>query len=64
MKKDVPKKRKSSKKNKVTFKDYLRRKARDIRYDREAIIFCVGVVAVFGFIYFMTHYNPNNDSEA
>ena len=63
MKKYVPKKRKSSKKNKVTFKDYLRRKARDIWYDREAIIFCVGVVAVFGFIYFMTHYNPNNDSE-
>ena len=65
MKKDASKKRKSSKKNKnkVTFKEYLRRKARDIRYDREAIIFCVGLVAVFGFIYFMTHYNPNNDSE-
>ena len=65
MKKDVSKKRKSSKKNKnkVTFKEYLRRKARDIQYDREAIIFFVGLVAVFGFIYFMTHYNPNNDSE-
>ena len=64
MKKDASKKRKSSKKNKnkVTFKEYLRRKARDIRYDREAIIFCVGVVAVFGFLYFMTHYNPGNES--
>ena len=65
MKNNVSKKRNSSKKNKnkVTFKEYLRRKARDIQYDREAIIFCVGLVAVFGFIYFMTHYNPNNDSE-
>ena len=41
----------------------FRRKGRDIWYDREAIIFCVGVIAVFGFLYFMTHYNPNNDSE-
>lgn len=50
------------KKNKVDFKEYLRRKARDIWYDREAIVFCVGVVAVFGFLYFMTHYNPGNES--
>jgi hypothetical protein len=65
VKNNVPKKRNSSKKkkNKVTFKEYLRRKRRDIWYDREAIIFCVGVIAVFGFLYFMTHYNPNNDSE-
>lgn len=66
MKKNVSTKRNSSKKknkNKVTFKEYLRRKAKDIWYDREAIIFCVGVIAVLGFIYFMTHYNPNNDSE-
>lgn len=65
MKNNVSKKRNSSKKkkNKVTFKEYLRRKARDIWYDREAIIFCVGVIAVFAFLYFMTHYNPNNDSE-
>ena len=65
MKNNVSKKRNSSKKkkNKVTFKEYLRRKRRDIWYDREAIIFCVGVIAVFGFLYFMTHYNPNNDSE-
>ena len=66
MKKNVSTKRNSSKKknkNKVTFKEYLRRKAKDIWYDREAIIFCVGVIAVFGFLYFMTHYNPNNDSE-
>ena len=65
MKNNVLKKRNSSKKkkNKVTFKEYLRRKAKDIWYDREAIIFCVGVIAVFGFLYFMTHYNPNNDSE-
>ena len=65
MKNNVPKKRNSSKKkkNKVTFKEYLRRKRRDIWYDHEAIIFCVGVIAVFGFLYFMTHYNPNNDSE-
>ena len=65
MKNNVSKKRNSSKKknNKVTFKEYLRRKGRDIWYDREAIIFCVGVIAVFGFLYFMTHYNPNNDSE-
>ena len=65
MKNNVPKKRNSSKKkkNKVTFKEYLRRKGRDIWHDREAIIFCVGVIAVFGFLYFMTHYNPNNDSE-
>lgn len=65
MKNNVSKKRNSSKKkkNKVTFKEYLRRKGRDIWYDREAIIFCVGVIAVFGFLYFMNHYNPNNDSE-
>ena len=65
MKNNVSKKRNSSKKknNKVTFKEYLRRKGRDIWYDREAIIFCVGVIAVFGFLYFMTHYNPNIDSE-
>ena len=65
MKNNVSKKRNSSKKknNKVTFKEYLRRKGRDIWYDREDIIFCVGVIAVFGFLYFMTHYNPNNDSE-
>ena len=65
MKNNVSKKRNSSKKkkNKVTFKEYLHRKGRDIWYDREAIIFCVGVIAVFGFLYFMTHYNPNNDSE-
>lgn len=65
MKKDVSKKRKSSKKkkNKVDFKEYLRRKARDIQYDREAIIFCVGFFAALGFLYFTTHYNPNNDSE-
>ena len=65
MKNNVLKKRNSSKKkkNKVTFKEYLRRIGRDIWYDREAIIFCVGIIAVFGFLYFMTHYNPNNDSE-
>ena len=66
MKKNVSTKRNNSKKknkNKVTFKEYLRRKAKDIWYDREAIIFCVGVIAAFGFLYFMTHYNPNNDSE-
>jgi hypothetical protein len=65
VKNNVSKKRNSSKKkkNKVTFKEYLRRKGRDIWYDREAIIFCVGIIAVFGFLYFMTHYNPNNDSE-
>ena len=65
MKNNVSKKRNSSKKkkNKVTFKEYLRRKRRDIWNDREAIIFCVGVIAVFGFLYFMTHSNPNNDSE-
>lgn len=66
MKKNVSTKRNSSKKknkNKVTFKEYFRRKAKDIWYDCEAIIFCVGVIAVFGFLYFMTHYNPNNDSE-
>jgi hypothetical protein len=65
VKNNVSKKRNSSKKkkNKVTFKEYLHRKGRDIWYDREAIIFCVGVIAVFGFLYFMTHYNPNNDSE-
>lgn len=65
MKNNVSKKRNSSKKkkNKVTFKEYLHRKGRDIWYDREAIIFCVGIIAVFGFLYFMTHYNPNNDSE-
>jgi hypothetical protein len=65
VKNNVSKKRNSSKKknNKVTFKEYLRRKGRDIWYDRESIIFCVGVIAVFGFLYFMTHYNPNNDSE-
>lgn len=64
MKNNVLKKRNSSKKkkNKVDFKEYLRRKARDIWYDREAIVFCVGVVAVFGFLYFMTHYNPGNES--
>ena len=65
MKNNVSKKRNSSKKkkNKVTFKEYLRRKRKDIWYDREAIIFCVGVIAVFGFLYFVAHYNPNNDSE-
>ncbi len=65
MKNNVSKKRNSSKKkkNKITLKEYLRRKARDIWYDRVAIIFCVGFLAALGFLYFMTHYNPNNDSE-
>lgn len=44
-------------------KGIVQRKRRDIWRGREAIIFCVGVIAVFGFLYFMTHYNPNNDSE-
>lgn len=63
-KKDVSKKRESSKKNKnkITFKEHLCRKARDIRYDREAIIFCVGFLAALGFLYFTTHYNPGNES--
>ncbi|WP_294643395.1 hypothetical protein [uncultured Rothia sp.] len=65
MKKNVSTKRNNSKKkkNKVTFKEYLRRKAEYMWNDRGVIIFFVGFIAVLGFIYFMTHYNPNNNSE-
>ena len=65
MKKDASKKRKSSKKkkNKVTFKERIREILEYIWDDRVSIIFCVGFFAALGFLYFTTHYNPNNDSE-
>lgn len=51
------------KKNKVTFKEYIREIVEYVWDDRVTIIFCVGFLAALGFLYFTTHYNPNNDSE-
>ena len=51
------------KKNKVDFKEYIREIVEYVWDDRVAIIFCVGFLAALGFLYFTTHYNPNNDSE-
>ena len=51
------------KNNGANFKEYFRRTAENIWNDRGVIIFFVGFIAVLGAIYFMTHSNPNNDSE-
>lgn len=51
------------KKDKVTFKEYIREIVEYVWDDRVTIIFCVGFLAALGFLYFTTHYNPNNDSE-
>lgn len=51
------------KKNKVDLKEYLRKIAKDIWRNREVIITAVVILGVFASIHFMTHYNPNNDSE-
>ena len=51
------------KNNGANFKEYFRRTAENIWNDRGVIIFFAGFIAVLGAIYFMTHSNPNNDSE-
>ncbi|WP_298594355.1 hypothetical protein [uncultured Rothia sp.] len=51
------------KKNKVTLKEYIREIVEYVWDDRVTIIFCAGFLAALGFLYFTTHYNPNNDSE-
>ena len=50
------------KKNKVDFKEYLRKIAKDIWRNREVIITAVVILGVFVSIHFMTHYNPGNES--
>jgi hypothetical protein len=50
------------KKNKVDFKEYLRKIAKDIWRNREVIITAVVILGVFASIHFMTHYNPGNES--
>lgn len=57
------KRRIAIKNNGANFKEYFRRTAENIWNDRGVIIFFVGLIAVLGAIYFMTHSNPNNDSE-
>ncbi len=50
------------KKNKVDFKEYLRKIAKDIWRNREVIITAAVILGVFASIHFMTHYNPGNES--
>ena len=50
------------KKNKVDFKEYLRKKAKAVWDARDIIIFVAVILGVFASIHFMTHYNPGNES--
>ncbi|WP_311469177.1 hypothetical protein [uncultured Rothia sp.] len=50
------------KKNKVDFKEYLRKKAKDAWGARDIIIFVAVMLGFFASIHFMTNYNPGNES--
>lgn len=50
------------KKNKVDFKEYLRKKAKAAWDARDAIIIAAFILGVLVSIHFMRHYNPGNES--
>ena len=50
------------KKNKVDFKEYLRKKAKATWDARDVIIFVAVMLGVFASLQFMTNYNPGNES--
>lgn len=50
------------KKNKIDFKEYLRKKAKDAWDARDAFIIAAFILGVFASIHFMTNYNPGNES--
>lgn len=50
------------KKNKVDFKEYLRKKAKDAWGARDIIIFVAVMLGFLASIHFMTNYNPGNES--
>ena len=64
MKNNVLKKRNSSKKkkNKIDFKEYLRKKAKAAWDARDVIIFVAVMLGFLASLHFMTSYNPSNES--
>lgn len=50
------------KKNKVDFKDYLRKKAKAVWDARDVIIIMAVMLGFFASLHFMTNYNPGNES--
>ena len=50
------------KKNKVDFKEYLRKKAKDAWGARDIIIFVAVMLGFLASLHFMTNYNPGNES--
>lgn len=50
------------KKNKVDFKEYLRKKAKDAWGARDIIIFVAVMLGFLASLHFMTSYNPGNES--
>lgn len=61
-KKTNKKRHTKKKKNKVDFKEYLRKKAKDAWGARDIIIFVAVMLGFFASIHFMTNYNPGNES--
>lgn len=50
------------KKNKVDFKEYLRKKAKDVWDARDIIIFVAVMLGFLASLHLMTSYNPSNES--
>ncbi|WP_315432405.1 hypothetical protein [uncultured Rothia sp.] len=50
------------KKNKVDFKEYLRKKAKAVWNTRDVIIIMAVILGFFASLHFMTSYNPGNES--
>lgn len=50
------------KKNKVDFKEYLRKKAKDVWDARDIIIFVAVMLGFLASLHLMTSYNPGNES--
>lgn len=50
------------KKNKVDFKEYLRKKAKAVWNTRDVIIIMAVILGFFASLHFMTNYNPGNES--
>lgn len=50
------------KKNKVDFKEYLRKKVKAVWDARDVIIIMAVVLGFFASLHFMTNYNPGNES--
>ncbi|WP_314689510.1 hypothetical protein [uncultured Rothia sp.] len=49
-------------KNKIDFKEYLRKKAKAAWDARDAFIIAAFILGVFASLHFMTNYNPGNES--